>query len=257
MNIEGQAAIITGGASGLGAATAKILVAAGAKVAIIDRNADLAEKFAAEAGVVPFSCDVTNGDAVEEVIAQAAKINGPARIVVNCAGIGTMGRTATPEDGPHPLPPFKRVVGVNVTGTFNVLRLAAYEMIKLDELEGEERGVIINTASIAGIDGSETQTAYAASKAAVIGMTLPLARDLAPYGIRVVSISPGIFETPLSGTIPDNFMTGIIAQVPFPRRQARPEEFGNMVQHICENQMLNGENIRLDGALRMGREWCA
>ena len=252
MNVTGQVALITGGASGLGAGAAKILSKAGATCVLLDRNIALAEELAQELGGMAIECDVSDGPAVEAALAKVNDTLGAPRIVLNAAGIDIAVRTASPK-GPHSLEQFQRVINVNLTGTFNVARVAAYGMIELEPLsEDGERGVVINIASVVAQDGPVGQAAYAASKAGVQGMTLPMARDLAPYGIRVMTIAPGMFETPLASGIPQEWIDNIIPTVPFPKRWGNPLEFGSLVQHICENSMLNGEMIRIDGAIRMG-----
>lgn len=250
MQIDGIPALVTGGASGLGQATAEALAAAGARVAVLDRNAEAAGRVAAAIGGVACACDVADGPSAEAAIAQARDAHGAARIVVNCAGIATPGRVVG-RDGPLPLDAFERVVRVNLFGTFNILRLAAAGMQALDPLEDGERGVVINTASVAAFDGQIGQAAYAASKGAVAAMTLPVARELARSGIRVVTIAPGLFHTPLMDTLPADLMQSLAATVPFPPRLGRPAEFAAMVLSIVTNAFLNGETIRLDGALRM------
>ena len=252
MNVTGQVALITGGASGLGAGAAKILSKAGVTCVLLDRNIALAEELAQELGGMAIECDVSDGPAVEAALAKVNDTLGAPRIVLNAAGIDIAVRTASPK-GPHSLEEFQRVINVNLTGTFNVARVAAYGMIELEPLsEDGERGVVINIASVVAQDGPVGQAAYAASKAGVQGMTLPMARDLAPYGIRVMTIAPGMFETPLASGIPQEWIDNIIPTVPFPKRWGNPLEFGSLVQHICENSMLNGEMIRIDGAIRMG-----
>lgn len=248
MNIAGIAAVVTGGGSGLGAATARALARKGAKVAVLDIGLDGAAAVAAEIGGLALACDVTEetaGDALDE----AAKRHGPARVLVNCAGIAPSGRTVGKE-GPLPLAAFAKVIGVNLIGSFNMLRLAAERMAKLDPV-GEERGVIINTASIAAYEGQVGQVAYASSKGGVVGMTLPAARDLASLAIRVNSIAPGIFMTPMLMTVSEEYRNRLGAQVPFPSRLGDPSEYAALAVHIVENPMINGETIRLDGALRM------
>lgn len=252
MNIDGQVALITGGASGLGAGAARILSAAGVTCALLDRNLSLAEGLAKELGGMAIECDVSDGPGVEAAVHKVTETLGAPRIVLNAAGIDIAVRTASPK-GPHSLEEFQRVINVNLTGTFNVARVAAYGMINLEPITDDgERGVVINIASVVAQDGPVGQAAYAASKAGVQGMTLPMARDLAPYGIRVMTIAPGMFETPLASGIPQEWIDSIIPTVPFPKRWGKPLEFGALVQHICENAMLNGEMIRLDGAIRMG-----
>ena len=251
MDLQGVAILITGGASGLGAGAAKVLSDAGAKVGLLDRNLELAEKVAAELGGVAAECDVTDTASLEAAIAKTRESIGVARVILNCAGIDVAIRTANRKQ-PHPLDEFQRVIDVNLTGTFDASRLAANEMLSLDTLEGGERGVIVNVASMVAFDGPLGQSAYAASKMGVAGMTLPMARDLAPYGIRVVSIAPGMFETPLATSVPDQWLDEIIPTIPFPNRWGNPLEFGALVKHICENPMLNGETIRIDAAVRLG-----
>lgn len=252
MEIQGQVALISGGASGLGAGAARVLSEAGVKCALLDRNLDLATQLADELGGIALECDVSDGPGVEQAIAEVCEAIGTPRIILNAAGIDIAVRTASPK-GPHSYEEFKRVVDVNLNGTFNVSRLGAYQMIGLESLnEDGERGVVINIASVVAQDGPIGQAAYAASKAGVQGMTLPMARDLAPFGVRVMSIAPGMFETPLASSIPQEWIDNIIPTVPFPKRWGNPLEFGSLVKHICENSMLNGEMIRLDGAIRMG-----
>lgn len=249
MDISRMAAVVTGGGSGLGAATARALAAKGAKVSILDVNLDKAQAVAKEIGGLALACDVTRETAAE-TLDEAARAHGPARVLVNCAGIATAGRTIGRE-GVLPLNAFSRVVFVNLVGTFNMLRLAAERMAKLDFLD-EERGVIINTASIAAFEGTIGQVAYGASKGGVVGMTLPAARDLAAFGIRVNTIAPGLFRTPMMMMVPEDYRQSLAAQVPFPSRLGDPSEFASLAVHIVENKMMNGATIRLDGALRMG-----
>jgi NAD(P)-dependent dehydrogenase (short-subunit alcohol dehydrogenase family) len=250
MRIEGMAALVTGGGSGLGRATAVALARAGCRVAVLDRNAEAAQAVATEIGGVACVCDVADAASAEAAIAAARASHGVARIVVNCAGIATPGRVVG-RDGPLPLADFERVVRVNLFGTFNILRLAAADMATLEPLEDDERGVVINTASVAAFDGQIGQAAYAASKGAVAAMTLPIARELARFGIRVVTVAPGLFHTPLMETLSVAIQESLAAGIPFPRRLGRPEEFAAMVLSIAANSFLNGETIRLDGALRM------
>jgi len=249
MDIKNTAVIITGGASGMGAATARTLSKLGAKVALFDLNTREAQKVATEINGIAISCDVTNSESVETAIKEAASKHGAARICINCAGI-VHGKRMVGKDGPMPLTEFDRVIQVNLIGTFNVMRLAAAAMIPLDTI-GEERGVIINTASVAAYEGQIGQTAYSASKAAIAGVTLPAARELAQFGIRVMTIAPGLVDTPMFSKITPEARESLYASVPFPHRLAKPEEFAHLAQHIIENPMLNGEVIRLDGALRM------
>ena len=250
MQIDESAAIVTGGASGLGGASAAALAEAGAKVAIIDIDAGAAEEAAARIGGLGLACDVRDGAAMEAAIATAREAHGAARILISCAGIGTPGR-AVGRDGPLPLSAFESVIAVNLTGTFNAARLAAFDMQSLEPLDDGERGVIINTASVAAYDGQVGQPAYAASKGGIVAMTLPLAREFAQFGIRVMTIAPGIFETPMLAGLPQEVRESLAAEVPFPRRLGQPGEFARLALHIVESPMLNGETIRLDGAIRM------
>jgi NAD(P)-dependent dehydrogenase (short-subunit alcohol dehydrogenase family) len=250
MRIEGCAALVTGGGSGLGQATAEALAAAGCKVAVLDRNAAAAASVAAAIGGVACAADVADPDGVAAALAIARTAHGPARIIVNCAGIATPGRTVG-RDGPLPMEAFERVVRVNLFGTFNVLRLAAADLLTMEPLEDGERGVIINTASVAAFDGQIGQAAYAASKGAVVSMTLPIARELARSGVRVVTIAPGLFHTPLMDTLSVEVQQSLAAAIPFPPRLGKPGEFAALVLTVAQNSFLNGETIRLDGALRM------
>ena len=249
MDISGIAAVVTGGGSGLGAAVARALAEKGAKVAILDVSLDGATAVAKDIGGLAFACDVTQETAAD-ALDEAASAHGTARVLVNCAGIAPSGRTVGRE-GAVPLAAYVRVINVNLIGTFNMLRLAAERMAKLDPLS-EERGVIINTASIAAYEGQIGQVAYASSKGGVVGMTLPAARDLASLSIRVNSIAPGIFMTPMLMTVSEEYRRSLTVQVPFPPRLGDPAEFASLAVHIVENPMINGETIRLDGALRMG-----
>lgn len=251
MDIAGKAALVTGGASGLGAATARELARRGAKVAVLDRNAEGAAQVAAEIGGIGIGCDITSTDSVIAAIEAARVVHGPARLLLNVAGIGTAKRIVGKDGSPAPLEDFERVVRVNLIGTYNVARLAVAEMVKLDPLEDGERGVIVNTASVAAFDGQVGQEAYAASKAGVAGMTLPLARDLAQFGVRVCTIAPGLFLTPLVAELPQAVQESLAASIPFPKRLGKPEEFAQLAAGIIENLSLNGEVIRLDGALRL------
>jgi NAD(P)-dependent dehydrogenase (short-subunit alcohol dehydrogenase family) len=251
MDITGAAALISGGASGLGFATAKALAEAGAKVALLDINGTAAETAAGELGGVGLPCDVTRADAVETAVAAARDRHGPARIAINCAGIGRAGRIVDRDGTPMPLGQFRQVVEVNLIGSFNLLRVAAADMIGLDPLADGERGVILLTASIAAYDGQIGQAAYSASKGGIVGLTLPAARELARSGIRVVAIAPGVFATPMLAGLPEAAQASLAANVPFPQRLGRPDEYAALALHICRNAMLNGEVIRLDGALRM------
>jgi NAD(P)-dependent dehydrogenase (short-subunit alcohol dehydrogenase family) len=252
MEIEGKVAVITGGASGLGAANVKHLQAAGAKVAILDVNADAGNALAAQSGgnAVFIHTDVTDADHTEAAITRVYDTLGAVHIAINCAGIGTPGRVLS-RQGPLPLETFDRVIRINLIGTFNVIRLAAARMQTNEPNAAGERGVIINTASIAAFEGQIGQPAYAASKAGVVGMTLPIARELAAVGIRVMTIAPGIFDTPMLAGLPESVRESLGASVPFPPRLGRPDEFASLACYIIESPMLNGETIRLDGALRM------
>ncbi len=252
MEIGGSGALVAGGASGLGEATTRRLHAGGAHVVIADLNAERGEALADELGERAsfVRTDVTNADAVQAAVGAAAGQAVPLRIAVSCAGIGGAGRVVGSK-GPHSLERFETVFRVNVIGTFNVLRLAATAIAESEPTETDARGVCVNTASIAAFDGQIGQIAYSASKGAIVSMTLPAARDLAPLGIRVCAIAPGVFETPLLGNLPENAVGALQTVVQFPNRFGRPEEFAALVAHIVENEMLNGEVIRLDGALRM------
>jgi NAD(P)-dependent dehydrogenase (short-subunit alcohol dehydrogenase family) len=249
MDLSKTSAIVTGGASGLGAATARRLHALGAYVVIADVNSQHGEPLAAELGGRFVACDVTNERDAELAI-EAATAVGPLRTLVNCAGIAPAARTVGRE-GPHSLELFQRVVSINLIGTFNMCRVAAMAMSQTSPGEDQARGVIINTASVAAYDGQIGQTAYGASKAGVVGLTLPLARDLARHGIRVMTIAPGIFETPMLLGMPQEVQDALGAMVPFPSRLGKPDEFAQLVEAIIDNPMLNGETIRLDGAIRM------
>ena len=250
MNPSNQIAIVTGGGSGLGEATARALHAKGARVAILDIGLDRAAKVAAEIGGIAVKCDVASAEAGEAAVAEVVEKLGTPRILVNCAGIA-IGVKTVGKDGPHPLDQFRRVIEINLIGSFNMIRLFADRASKLDPLEGGERGVIVNTASVAAYDGQIGQAAYSASKGGVVGMTLPVARDLARSGIRVCTIAPGIFKTPMMAGMPQEVQDSLGAAVPFPPRLGEPAEYGALALHIVENQMLNGETIRLDGAIRM------
>lgn len=250
MQFENVAVIVTGGASGLGAATVRKLAANGAKVAVFDLNASLGERLAAEIGGRFFSVDVAEDEAVQSAVEAAEAEHGIARILVNCAGVGTPAKTVNREGQPHPLDGFRKIIEINLIGTFNVISKVAARLSSADS-DGEERGVIVNTASVAAFDGQVGQAAYAASKGGIVGMTLPIARDLAQFGIRVVTIAPGLFLTPLLQGLPEAAQESLGRQVPFPNRLGRPEEFALMVESIVANPMLNGETIRLDGAIRM------
>jgi 3-hydroxyacyl-CoA dehydrogenase/3-hydroxy-2-methylbutyryl-CoA dehydrogenase len=252
VNVEGSGALVVGGASGLGAATARALHAGGAHVVVADldaeRGAALADELSDRARFV--AADVTKPDELEAAVAVAAEAPGGLRISVHCAGIGWAERLAR-RRGPHRIEPFERVIAINLVGTFNALRLASAAMLANERGEDGERGVCINTASIAAYDGQIGQIAYAASKGGVVAMTLPAARDLAASGIRVCAIAPGLFDTPLLEGLPADARAGLADAIPFPARLGRPEEFAQLACHIVENRVLNGEVIRIDGALRM------
>jgi NAD(P)-dependent dehydrogenase (short-subunit alcohol dehydrogenase family) len=250
MNVKGQAAIVTGGASGLGGATASALAAAGAKVAIFDLQDELGEAKAKEIGGLDVKTNVADGAGAEASVKAVVEKLGAPRVVVNCAGIGRSGRTIS-KSGPHDLAMFSQVIQVNLIGTFNVIRLASFAMSQAAPMDGGERGVIINTASVAAFDGQIGQAAYSASKGGVVGMTLPIARDLASLGIRVCTIAPGLFLTPMMMSLPAEAQKSLGAQVPFPSRLGDPKEYAQLAMSIVENPMLNGETIRLDGAIRM------
>jgi NAD(P)-dependent dehydrogenase (short-subunit alcohol dehydrogenase family) len=250
MLVMGHAALVTGGGSGLGAATARALAAAGAKVAVLDINEAGARTVAGEVGGVAVRCDVADAKSGEAAVAAARDAHGPARILVNCAGIGPAARIVG-KDGPMPLDDYRRVIEVNLIGTFNMLRLAAADMARLDPLEEGERGVIVSTASVAAYEGQIGQAAYASSKGGIVALTMPAAREFARSGIRVNTIAPGLFATPLMASLPPQVQESLGASVPFPSRLGRPEEYARLVMDIVANPMLNGETIRLDGALRM------
>jgi NAD(P)-dependent dehydrogenase (short-subunit alcohol dehydrogenase family) len=250
MEIKGHAAIVTGGASGLGAATARMLAEAGAKVAIFDVNEKAAAEMAVDINGIGISCDVTDTSATERAIAKAAADHGPARIIVNCAGVGPAKRIVG-RDGPMPLADFARVIEINLVGTFNVLRLAAAAMQSLEPMQDGERGIIVCTASVAAYDGQIGQAAYAASKGGVVGLVLPAAREFAQFGIRVNAVAPGIFSTPMLHALPEQAQQSLAASVPFPKLLGQPPQYASLVRHMIENRYLNGTVIRLDGALRM------
>ena len=250
MDIEGSGALVVGGASGLGEATVRRLYEQGAVVTIADVNAEKGQALADELGVRFVPCDVREEDQVQAAVDAAAEAAGGLRISVCCAGTG-WAQKVTGSKGPHPLMPFEVIIGINLIGTFNVLRLAATKMLETEPLADGERGVCINTASIAAFDGQVGQIAYAASKGGVVGMTLPAARDLSQSGIRVVTIAPGLFDTPLLAALPQEARDALGRSIPYPQRLGRPDEYAQLATHIVENTMLNGEVIRLDGALRM------
>ena len=254
MNIDKKVAVVTGGASGLGRAAAELLINSGATVVIFDMNVSAGEQAVAELGAS--SChfmqlDVSNGPDVEAAFATILENLGRVDICVNCAGIGIAAKTVDREGQPHSLDLYRKVIEVNLIGTFNVSRCAAAAMAKNQPDEKTERGVIVNTASIAAFDGQMGQVAYAATKGGIVGMTLPMARDLSKQGIRVNTIAPGVMATPLMLAAPQNVQVGIVANIPFPQRLGAPSEFGQLVVHITENSYLNGETIRLDGGVRM------
>ena len=251
MQIQGQAALVTGGASGLGEATARELARLGAKVAVLDRNQALAEKVAADIGGVACACDITDTDRVNAALDKAAAAHGPARILMNVAGIGSAKRIVGKDGNPAPLEDFVRVVQINLIGSYNVSRLFAARCAKLDATEGGDKGVMVFTASAAAFDGQVGQQAYSASKGGLVGMTLPMARDLAQHGIRVCTLAPGLFATPLLLELPEPVQQSLAASIPFPNRLGKPSEFAELACHIVTNGHLNGEVIRIDGALRM------
>ncbi|PQA50818.1 3-hydroxyacyl-CoA dehydrogenase [Amnimonas aquatica] len=252
MQLQDKIAVVTGGASGLGLATAKAYLARGAKVAIFDLNAEVGQATATELGANAafFKVNVADEASVQSALADVVAKWGGVHVAVNCAGIGSAQRTVG-KNGPHSLDVFNKVIAVNLVGTFNVTRLAAAEMAKNEPNADGERGVIINTASVAAFDGQIGQVAYSASKGAVVGMTLPLARDLASIGVRVNTIAPGIFNTPLLQSSPDSVKLPLIEMTQFPKRLGHPDEYGQFAVQIVENAFLNGETIRLDGAIRM------
>jgi NAD(P)-dependent dehydrogenase (short-subunit alcohol dehydrogenase family) len=251
MDIAGEIAVVTGGGSGLGAGTAHALRRAGARVAVLDLDPARAESVAAELDGIAVACDVADETSARQALDGVAARLGVPRILVNCAGIGPSARIVG-RDGPHDLALFRKVIDVNLVGTFNMMRLAAARMQDLPPLADGERGVVVMTASVAAFEGQVGQAAYAASKGAVAALTLPAAREFARAGIRVVTIAPGTFDTPMLATVSQEIRDSLARQVPFPSRLGRPEEFGALVKSICETPMLNGETIRLDGAIRMG-----
>ncbi|MDO9146879.1 MAG: SDR family NAD(P)-dependent oxidoreductase [Hydrogenophaga sp.] len=251
MNIQGHAALVTGGGSGLGEATARELARQGARVAVLDLNLENAQRVAADIGGVAVACDVTNPESMQAAIDTAAAAHGPARILMQIAGIGSAKRVVGKDGNAAPLEDFARVINVNLIGTYNAARLFAAACARLDPMEDGERGVMVFTASVAAFDGQVGQQAYSASKAGVVGMTLPMARDLAQHGIRVCTIAPGLFLTPLMKTLPEPVQESLAKSIPFPQRLGKPEEFAELAAHIVTNGHLNGETIRLDGALRM------
>jgi NAD(P)-dependent dehydrogenase (short-subunit alcohol dehydrogenase family) len=250
MDVRGQAAIVTGGASGLGAETARALAKAGAKVAVLDINLEGAMKMAKEIGGVAVACNVTDAASAEAAVAKAREAHGPARVLVNCAGVGTAKRIVGRE-APMPLEDFTRVITINLIGTFNMMRLAAFDMAKLPPMADDERGVIISSASVAAYEGQIGQAAYAASKGGIVALTLPAARELAQFGVRVLAIAPGVFLTPLMDGLPPEAQKSLAASIPFPKRLGRPDEYAALVMHMISNVHLNGEVVRIDGALRL------
>ncbi len=251
MNIQGHAALVTGGGSGLGEATARELARLGAKVAVLDINLANAQRVAGEIGGMAAQCDITDSASLQSAIDAAAAAHGPARILAHIAGIGAAKRVIGKDGNAAPLEDFARIVNVNLIGTYNAARLFAAACARLEPLEDGERGVMVFTASVAAFDGQVGQQAYSASKGGVVGMTLPMARDLAQHGIRVCTIAPGLFSTPLMRTLPEPVQQSLAASIPFPPRLGKPEEFAALAAHIVTNTHLNGEVIRLDGALRM------
>lgn len=249
MKPNGQAAIVTGGASGLGAETARMLARAGAKVAVFDVNVEKAREVAEAIGGIAVQCDVSAPASAVAAIAAARQQHGAARILVNCAGIAP-GKRIVGREGAMPLEDFTRVIQVNLIGTFNMMRLVAAEMTKLDPVD-DERGVIISTASVAAYEGQVGQAAYSASKGGVVSLTMPAARELSQFGVRVLAIAPGIFQTPMLAAMPEEVQKSLGASIPFPKRLGRPAEFAALVEHCIENVYLNGEVIRLDGAVRL------
>ncbi|MDP8984050.1 MAG: SDR family NAD(P)-dependent oxidoreductase [Pseudomonadota bacterium] len=250
MMIQGNAAVVTGGASGLGAATARLLAEQGARVAIFDLNEKAGLATATEIGAIFVKVDVSNVDSVAAALRTASAMHGVARILVNCAGIVGAAKTVDRQGLPQPLEIFRKVIEINLIGTFNVISQFAAPLAATGR-QGEERGVIVNTASIAAFDGQIGQAAYSASKGGIVGMTLPIARDLASHAIRVVTIAPGIFLTPILASLPPPALESLGAQVPFPNRLGKPEEYAMLVESIIRNPMLNAETIRIDGGIRM------
>ncbi len=251
MKIKNTVALISGGASGMGAATARTLAKTGARVVLLDVNLEAAETLAKEIKGLALRCDVASENSVETAVREAATVFGPARICINCAGL-VLSKRLVGKEGPLPLEEFQKIINVNLNGTFNLMRLAAAGMIPLEPQGASgERGLIINTASVAAYEGQIGQVAYSASKGGIVAMTLPAARELAQFGIRVMTIAPGLVDTPLFAKLSEEAKHALTAAVPFPKRLAQPEEFALLVRHIIKNPMLNGSVIRLDGALRM------
>jgi NAD(P)-dependent dehydrogenase (short-subunit alcohol dehydrogenase family) len=251
MNMQGQSAIVTGGGSGLGEAVARALAAQGSKVAVLDVNDDGAQRVAADIGGLGLRCDITDSDSVTAALDAASAAHGVPRIVMNIAGIGAARRIVGKDGQAAPLADFERVIRVNLIGTYNVARLSAARIVALEPMTDGERGVMVNTASVAAFDGQVGQEAYSASKGGIVGMTLPMARDLAQWGVRVCTIAPGLFATPLMQQLPEAVQQSLAASIPFPKRLGQPEEFASLALEIVRNVHLNGEVIRLDGALRM------
>ena len=250
MKLENAVALVTGGASGLGAATARRLAAAGARLVVVDRDEQKGAAVAADIGGEFVRADVSDPGELEAAVDRAAAA-GPLRVAVACAGVGWAARTVDKSGAPHDLGLFQKVIAVNLVGTFNLLRLAASRMARTEPAAGGERGVVVQTASVAAFEGQIGQIAYAASKGGVAAMTLPAARDLAPIGVRVVTVAPGLFDTPLLGLLPEEARAALGASVVFPKRLGDPDEYASLVEHVVANPYLNGEVIRLDGALRM------
>lgn len=250
MDVNGQAALVTGGGSGMGAETARWLAKAGAKVALLDVDSEGAKAVAQEIGGLALACDVGDAEAAESAVAKAREAHGAARVLVNCAGMAPA-KKIVGRDGPMPLDAFEKVVRVNLIGSFNLMRLAAADMQTLEPQADGERGVIVSTSSIAAREGQVGQIAYAASKAGIEGLMMPAAREFAKHGIRVLTIAPGLIATPMLLTMPQDIQDNLAQQTPFPKRFGHPHEFARLVMHICENVMLNADTIRLDGAMRM------
>ena len=251
MDIQGQSALVTGAGSGLGEAVARELADQGAKVAVLDLNAERARAVAADIGGIALTADVSDAAALQAAIEQAAQAHGTARIVMHMAGVAGAKRVVARDGSPAPLEDFERTVRVNLIGSYNVVRLCAARIAALEPLAGGERGVMLLTASVAAFDGQIGQAAYSASKGGVAAMTLPLARDLASHAIRVVTVAPGLFDTPMMSAMPQEVQDSLAASVPFPKRLGRPQEIAALAAHVVRNAYLNGETIRLDGALRM------
>lgn len=251
MDVRGLAAVVSGGGSGMGAASARALAAAGAKVALLDRNGDAAAAVAAEIGGLGLACDIADSAEVEAAVDRARAAHGPTRVLVNCAGVAAAKRVVG-RDGPMPLDDFRKVIEINLIGTFDLTRHAAADMVAAEPLNDDgERGVIISTSSVAAFEGQLGQAAYAASKAGIVGLMLPLARELARSGVRVMTIAPGLIATPMLLTMPQEVQDNLARQVPFPKRFGTVEEFSGLVMHIIGNPMMSGDVIRLDGGMRM------